>query len=213
MSTKEIIFVFILVFLGGFVASRLIEADMAATSSIPFLVMVGAFLGIIFNRIKHIDDLNLSRKKDVSLGFVEAMSDYSSVLVSLVDQNTTMDIFHKNLNEATKKMNSELNKFHVVCSQALGYALKANELELLNFKIVSLMLIMVQESAKVGEDKVVLIKKFLSEDVFSKLNIIRFKVINLVNREIGDGSGTVMFKQAIEKNNIDYKKMLSKVID
>ena len=105
MSTKETIFIFFIIFVSGFVASQLIKADISATAVIPFLVMVGAFLGVIFNRIKHIDDLNLSRKKDVSLEFVGIMSEYGTVLISIIDQNVKPETFHSNLNKATQNMN------------------------------------------------------------------------------------------------------------
>lgn len=207
MSTKETIFIFFIIFVSGFVASQLIKADISATAVIPFLVMVGAFLGVIFNRIKHIDDLNLSRKKDVSLEFVGIMSEYGTVLISIIDQNVKPETFHSNLNKATQNMNRVLSKFHVVCSDQVS-----SELELINFEIVSLMLTMTQKSQKLGEDKLSLMKELITEDIIAKLNLIRYKIIHLVNSEIGDGSGTDKLKLAIDKNNTDFKNLLLKTL-
>lgn len=170
--------------------------------------MLGAFLGIIINRIKHLDDLNMTRKKDVSLEFIEDMSEYGSVLVSLIEPNVKPDAYFSNLSEAAKKMNSALNKFHVVCDDQVS-----SEIELINFELVSLMQVMTMKAAELGEDKIALMKLFIGEDILSQLNIIRYKIIRLVNSEIGDGSGTEKFKQAIERNNTNYKESLSKMLD
>lgn len=196
-----------LLFLGGFIVSGLFK-DATVVTSIPILAMLGAFLGIIVNRTKHLDDLNLTRKKDVSLEFIEEMSEYGSVLVSLIEPNVKPDAYFSNLSKSNKKMNSAMNKFHVVCDDQVS-----SEIELISFELVSLMQVMTLRAAKLGEDKIALMKWFISDDIFSQLNIIRYKIIRLVNSEIGDGSGTEKFKQAIEKNNIDYKESLSKVLD
>ncbi|MCO7205026.1 hypothetical protein WDB89_00220 [Pseudoalteromonas sp. B5MOD-1] len=57
------------------------------------------------------------------------------------------------------------------------------------------------KSNEYGEDKAALLKWFVDEDIGSKLNIIRYEVILLINSEVGDGSGTDSFKSAIESNN------------
>lgn len=208
MSTKEIIFIFFIVFICGFVASQIINTDLSATASIPILVMVGAYLGIIFNRIKHIDDLNLSLKKDVSLEFVEDMSEYGTILVSLIEPTSTMESFYSDLNKINKKLSSSMNKFHVICNDEVS-----SEVELIYFDYIGLMQLMARKATELGEKKIALMKWFIKEDVFSQLNIIRYKVISLVNSEIGDGSGTENFKRAINKSNTDYKKAFSKLLE
>jgi len=85
MSTKELIFIFLLVFLSGVIVSHLFKNDLLSSGAIAYVSMASAFLAVIFNRIKHIDDLNLSRKKDTSLEFIKYMSEYCSTLISIID--------------------------------------------------------------------------------------------------------------------------------
>ena len=198
----------ILIFLGGIIATGFFK-DEVISASIPYLAMVGAFLGISVNRTKHLDDLNMTRKKEVSLEFVEDASEYGSVLVSLIEENSNMKIFFSDLNVANKKFISSMNKFHVVCSDETS-----SKIESLHFKLNELMLKMSTQATALEKepDKIKLITWFIQHGVLSKLNDVRYEILELVNNEIGDGSGTAKFKKAIEKCNADYTNMFSELL-
>jgi len=202
MSTKEIIFILLIFFTCGFVASEVINVSLTATVTIPFLTMIGAFLGVIFIRIKHIDDLNLSRKKDTALEYVQHISEYRSILVSLANPKISDDEFHFSLLDASKNMVGALDKLHVICSDRVSH-----KIELKNYEIISLMITMILKSVEFGENKARLMKWYVSEDILSKLNVIRYEILHLINSEIGDGSGTGLLKSAIDQNNKDFKKL------
>ena len=195
----------ILIFLGGIIVTGFFK-DETVVTSVPILAMLGAFLGIIVNRTKHLDDLNMTRKKDVSLEYIEKISDYGSVLVSLIESNISMKQFQLNLYEANKNMASSMNKFHVISDDKVSYGLEQVQL-----KLIKLMSEMVFEAYK-EEDKIELMKTYVKGDMFSKLNDIRYEVIELVNFEIGDGSGTEQFKRAIKETNVEYKKFTSEIL-
>lgn len=199
----------ILIFLGGIIVTGFFK-DETVVASVPILVALGAFLGIVFNRTKHLDDLNMTRKKDVSLSFVEDISEYGAVLTSIIEHSTTLDSFFSDLTIASKKMISSLNKFHVVCSDEAS-----SKIELLHFELSELMQVISKKAATfhTEPDKLKLMADLIESDIFSKLNIVRFKIIDIINNEIGDGSGKKEFKAAIEKNNTDYKAMLYKVLE
>ena len=199
----------ILIFLGGFVASGFFKDGFVFTS-IPIIVALSAFLGIVFNRIKHLDDLNLKRKKDVSLSFVDDASEYGAVLVSLIEPPTTMASFFSNLQIAAKKLASSTNKFHAICSDDAS-----SKIEDLNRKLtITLMIAMSEKAVELEHEpnKLELIKCFLSDGTLSELNDIRYEILKLVKNEINDGASTAKFKTAIEKSNAENVKALSKLV-
>lgn len=198
-----------LLFLGGFIVSGFFT-DIEVVASTPYLAMLGAFLGIIINRTKHLDDLNMTRKKDVSLDFIEAASAYGAVLVSLIDENITRELFFSDLDKTSKKFVTTMNKFHVVCSDDAS-----SKIEPLHFKLNELMIKMVTQAShlEAEADKLQLMRWFIANEILSQLDDIRFKIIDTVNNEIGDGTGTKKFKKAVVKNNTDYTNMLSKILE
>lgn len=50
MSTKEILFILLLVFSAGFISYQVVDSNLPV-SAIAFMAMVGGLLGVIFNRI------------------------------------------------------------------------------------------------------------------------------------------------------------------
>jgi len=207
MSAKEITMIFLMIFTCGFIASQLVESDLSITVTIPFLSMVVVFIGVIFNRIKHIDDLNISRKKEVSLEYIKYMSEYRSAMVNIINPAIKPDEYHSNLIDATKNMIGAMDKLHVVSNDQVS-----NQIELKNFEITSLMITMTMKSKELDGDKLELMKWLIAENILSKLNMIRYEIINLINTEIGDGSGTKKLKMAIEKNNKDFNNKLSELL-
>lgn len=203
MSTKEIIFVLILVFVAGFISSQVTNLSIPQHAA-PFMAMIGGFVAVALNRLKHLDDLNLTRKKDAALEYIKYFSEYRSALLNLIDPSVKDDVFHSNLMEATKNMIASLDKLHVVSSD-----LVSEKIELKNAEVVKLMVDFKGKSEEFGEDKKALFKWFVDEDIGSKLNIIRHEVISLINSEVGDGSGTDRFKSAIESNNDYFKSLFS----
>jgi len=196
-----------MIFTCGFIASQLVESDLSITVTIPFLSMVVVFIGVIFNRIKHIDDLNISRKKEVSLEYIKYMSEYRSAMVNIINPAIKPDEYHSNLIDATKNMIGAMDKLHVVSNDQVS-----NQIELKNFEITSLMITMTMKSKELDGDKLELMKWLIAENILSKLNMIRYEIINLINTEIGDGSGTKKLKMAIEKNNKDFNNKLSELL-
>jgi len=207
MSTKEIFFVLILVFVAGFISSQLTGAFIPQYTT-PFMAMIGAFIAIVFNRLKHLDDLNLTRKKDAALEYIKYVSEYRSALIALIDPSVNDDVFHSNLLDATKNMIASLDKLHVVSRDDVS-----KEIELKNSEIVDLMIEFRGKSHELGGDKTALIKWFVSEDIGSKLNVIRYDIIKLINSEVGDGTGTKGLKEAIDSNNAHFKTLFSKLVD
>ena len=206
MSTKEILFILLLVFSSGFISSQVVEPNLPV-SAIAFMAMVGGLLGVIFNRMKHIDDLNLTRKKDASLEYVKYMSEYRSALINIIDPATSDYEFQKGLMEATKNMIGALDQLHVVINDQISH-----DLELKNFEITCLMMEMRGKLTEFSGDKAQLLNWFVSEDMGSRLNMIRYDIINLINTEIGDGSGTSTLKSAILTNNDNFKQLCSKLL-
>lgn len=204
MSTREILLVLILVFASGFISSQIADASLPRYA-VAFMAMIGGFVAVAFNRLKHLDDLNLTRKKDASLEYIKHFSEYRSALLNLIDPSVKGDVFHLNLMNATKNMIASLDKLHVVSSD-----LVSEKIELKNSEVVKLMMDFRAKSTEVGEDKPSLLKWFVEEDIGSKLNIIRYEIITLINTEVGDGSGTKRFKTAIDSNNTYFKNLLSK---
>lgn len=207
MSKKEILFILLFVVATGFIYYQVVDTNLP-TSAIAYMAMIGGLLGVMFNRIKHIDDLNLTRKKDVSLNFIKFMSEYRSALISITDQSIKPEEFHSNLISSAKNMVGALDQFHVIAKDEVSA-----EIELKNFEIVSLMVKMNKKNQEMGDDKIALIKWLLKEDFLSQLNIIRYQIIKLVNTEIGDNSGPDKLKESIDKNNIDFKKLLSSMLN
>lgn len=207
MSTREILFILILIFTAGFISSQVVGTKLPV-SAISFMAMVGGLLGVMFNRIKHLDDLKLTRKKDISLNFIKFMSEYRTALISITDQNIKPEEFHSNLMNSTKNMIAALDQFHVVANDEVSA-----EIELKNFELVSLMVKMNKKSQETGDNKIELMKWLLEEDLLSQLNIIRYQIIKLVNSEIGDNSGTEKLKESINKNNKDFKELLSRILN
>lgn len=206
MSTKEIIFVLMLVFVAGFISSQVANLSIPQYA-VPFMAMIGGFVAVALNRLKHLDDLNLTRKKDAALEYIKYFSEYRSALLNLIDPSVKDDVFHSNLMEATKNMIASLDKLHVVSSD-----LVSEKIELKNAEVVTLMVDFKAKSKEFGEDKAALFKWFVDEDIGSKLNIIRHEVISLINSEVGDGSGTDRFKSAIESNNAYFKRFFSDLL-
>ncbi len=206
MSSKEILFILLLVFTAGYISSQVVDTNLPV-SGIAFLAMVGGLLGVIFNRMKHIDDLNLTRKKDTSLEYIKCMSEYRSAIINIIDPATSEEEFHKELMTATKNMVASLDKLHVVINDQIS-----KELEAKNFQITCLMMKVRQQSTLVAGNKDMLLKWFVTEDIGPQLNIIRLEIINLINSEIGDGSGTAMLKTAIHSNNDNFKELFSKLL-
>ncbi|MDP5145315.1 hypothetical protein ORI98_02525 [Shewanella sp. ULN5] len=206
MSTREILLVLVLVFASGFISSQIANVSIPHYA-VAFMAMIGGFVAVAFNRLKHLDDLNLTRKKDASLEYIKHFSEYRSALLSLIDPSVKDDIFHSNLIEATKNMNASLDKLHVVSSDIVS-----ENLELKNCEVVKLMMDFRAKSTEFGEDKVSLLKWFVEEDIGSKLNIMRYEIISLINTEVGDGSGTKRFKIAIDSNNAYFKGLFSKLL-
>lgn len=207
MKTRELLLLFLLLFLCGFIASELVKTNLSSTITIPFLSMIVVFLGVLFNRIKHVDDLKLTRKKDVSLNFIKYMSEYRSTLISITDQSVKAEEFHSNLISSIKNMVGALDQFHVIADDDVSA-----EIELKNFEIVNLMIKIRKKCNETGDDKIALIQWLLKEDLLSQLNIIRYQIIKLVNKEIGDNSGTEKLKKSIDKNNRDFVELLSNIL-
>ena len=207
MTTKEIFLVLILVFIAGFISSQL-TGTLVPQYATPFMAMIGAFMAIAFNRVKHLDDLNLTRKKDTALEYIKYVSEYRSALIALIDPSVKDDVFHSNLLDATKNMIASLDKLHVVSRDDVS-----KEIELKNAEIVDLMIEFRGKAHELGGYKTLLIKWFSSEDIGSKLNIIRYDIIKLINSEVGDGTGTSGLKEAINSNNAHFKTLFSKLID
>jgi hypothetical protein len=206
MSTKEILLVLILVFVSGFISSQI--ADLSIPQyAVPFMAMVGAFVAVALNRLKHLDDLNLTRKKDTALEYIKYFSEYRSALLNLIDPSVKDDVFHSNLMEATKNMIASLDKLHVVSSDSVS-----EKIELKNAEVVTLMMDFKAKSIEFSEDKTSLLKWFVAEDIGSKLNIMRHEIITLINSEVGDGSGTIRLKSAIDSNNAYFKSLFSRLL-
>tara|TARA_R110000796_G_scaffold8899_3_gene30451 strand:+ start:9258 stop:9881 length:624 start_codon:yes stop_codon:yes gene_type:complete len=206
MSTKEILLVLLLVFVSGFISSQI--ADLSIPQyAVPFMAMVGAFVAVALNRLKHLDDLNLTRKKDTALEYIKYFSEYRSALLNLIDPSVKDDVFHSNLMEATKNMIASLDKLHVVSSDSVS-----EKIELKNAEVVTLMMNFKAKSIEFPEDKTSLLKWFVAEDIGSKLNIIRHEIITLINSEVGDGSGTIKLKSAIDSNNAYFKSLFSRLL-
>ena len=206
MSTREKLLVLILVFVSGFMLSQVADASIPQYA-VPFMAMVGGFIAVALSRLKHLDDLNLARKKDAALEYIKYFSEYRSALLNLIDPSVKDDVFHSNLIEATKNMIASLDKLHVVSSDTVS-----EKIELKNTEVVKLMTDFRAKSTELGEDKVSLLKWFVEEDVGSKLNLLRYEIIKLINFEVGDGSGTIKFKAAIMSNNSYFKNLLSKIL-
>ena len=203
MSTKEILLILILVFVSGFISSQI--ADLSIPQyAVPFMAMIGGFVAVALNRLKHLDDLNLTRKKDTALEYIKYFSEYRSALLNLIDPSVKDDVFHSNLMEATKNMIASLDKLHVVSSDSVS-----EKIELKNAEVVTLMMDFKAKSIEFAEDKTSLLKWFVAEDIGSKLNIIRHEIITLINSEVGDGSGTIGLKSAIDSNNAYFKSLFS----
>jgi hypothetical protein len=208
MKTRELLLIFLLLFLCGFVASELVKTTFSSTITIPFLSVMVVLLGVLFTWLKHLEDLKLTRKKDVSLNFIKFMSEYRSSLISITDPYLKPEEFHSNLLNSTRSMIGALDQFHVISNDDISA-----EIELKNFEIVSVMIRMTKKSREVGEDKKALLQWLLKEDLLSQLNVIRYQIIKLVNEEIGDNSGTEKLKQSIDKNNSDFKELLSNILN
>jgi len=204
MTTREIFSILLLIFITGFISSQLMDTALPQLT-IPFMAMVGGFIAVALNRLKHHDDLNLARKKDAALEYIRYVSEYRSALINIIDQSVTNEVFHSQLMFATKNMIAALDKLHVVSNDIIS-----NKIELKNAEIVSLVLEVRRKAQDYPEDKLSLIKWFVEADFGSKLNLIRYEIIDLVNSEIGDGSGTKLFREAIETNNKHFKELLSK---
>ena len=73
-----------------------------------------------------------------------------------------------------------MNKFHVVCSDDAS-----SKIESIHFKLNALMLKMCTQASSFEEetDKIKLMTWFITNDVFSKLNDIRYEILDLVNNE------------------------------
>ncbi|NQZ25039.1 MAG: hypothetical protein HRT55_01830 [Colwellia sp.] len=207
MKTRALLLLFLLLFLCGFTASELVKTDLSSTITIPFLSVIVVLLGILFTWLKHLDDLNLTRKKDVSLNFIKFMSEYRSALISIIDPYVKSEEFHSNLLNSTRNMVGALDQFHVIAKDDISA-----EIELKNFEIISIMIKMNKKSHEAGDDKMVLIQWLLKEDLLSQLNVIRYQIIKLVNKEIGDSSGAEKLRKSIDKNNCDFKKLLSNTL-
>lgn len=144
----------------------------------------------------------------MSLEYVKHMSEYRSALINIIDPSTGEVEFHKGLMEATKNMIGSLDKLHVVINDQISH-----ELELKNFEITCLMMEMRRKSMEYSGDKVKLLNWFVAGDIGPKLNMIRYDIINLINTEIGDGSGTSELKSAINNNNDSFKQLFSKPLN
>jgi hypothetical protein len=206
MSTREIFVVLLLIFFAGFTSSQLVDTTLPQLT-IPFMAMVGGFIAVVLNRLKHHDDLNLSRKKDAALEYIKYVSEYRSALLNIIDQSVSNEVFHSQLMVATKNMIAALDKLHVVSNDIIS-----NKIELKNAEIVSLMSEINKKSQEYPNDKASLIKWFVEADFGSRLNLIRYEIIDLVNSEIGDGSGTKLFKEAIEANNKHFKELFTNTL-
>ena len=204
MSTKEIILFLILVFTAGFISSQMIDT-LIPQIAVPFMAMVGGFIAVTFNRLKHLDDLNLTRKKDAALEYIKYVSEYRSALICLIDPSVKNDVFHSNLRDAVKNMIASLDRLHVVSSDDIS-----KSLELKNAETVNIMIDFRMKSDELGDDKTALLNWFVSEDIGAKLNAIRYDIIALINSEIGDGTGTKALKAAINSNNRHFKALFSK---
>lgn len=207
MTTREILLLTLLIFSCGFIASEHIQSDLPIISLTPILALIGAFLGILFNRLKHVEDLNLSRKKEVFLEYIKYVSEYRSALIEFSDHLLSTEDFHKNLMEATKNMVGALDKLHVVSDDDVS-----SKIERKHYDLLMLMLKMNQKLQECGEDKLSILKWFVSEDIGKQMNDIRYEIIRLIDTEIGDKSGTKKLKEAFEKNNSEIKASLSAVL-
>jgi len=206
MSTREIFTYLLLIFIAGFISSQILDAPLNPVA-IPFMAMVGGFAAVALNRFKHLDDLNLARKKDAILEYIKYVSEYRSALLNVIDPSVTNEVFHSQLMLATKNMVAALDKLHVVSNDIIS-----NKIELKHAEIINLMLEIEKKSQEYPNDKVSLIKWFVEADFGSKLNLIRYEIIDLVNSEVGDGSGTKLFKEAIETNNKYFKELFSNIL-
>jgi len=206
MSTREIFAILLLIFITGFISSQIVDTSVPQLT-IPFMAMIGGFIAVALNRLKHHDDLNLARKKDAALEYIKYVSEYRSALLNIIDQSISNEVFHSQLMLATKNMVAALDKLHVVSNDIIS-----NKIELKNAEIVTLMSQIQKKAQEFPNDKILLLKWFVEDDFGSKLNLIRYEIIDLVNSEIGDGSGTKLFKEAIEANNKHFKKLFSNIL-
>ncbi|QFU24233.1 hypothetical protein FM038_020130 [Shewanella eurypsychrophilus] len=203
MSTREIFSILILIFITGFISSQVVGSNLPELT-VPFMAMVGGFIAVALNRLKHLDDLNLARKKDAALEYIKYVSEYRSAILNVIDQSVSNEVFHSQLIEATKNMVAALDQLHVVSNDIIS-----NKIELKNAEVVSLMSEIQKKSQEYPNDKISLIKWFVEADFGSRLNLIRYEIIDLVNSEIGDGSGTKLFKEAIVANNKHFKQLFT----
>lgn len=208
MTTREILLLTLLIFSCGYIASEYIQSDLPIISITPILALIGAFLGILFNRLKHFDDLNLSRKKEVSLDYIKYVSEYRSALIGICDHSLSTENFHKNLMEATKNMVGALDKLYVVSDDDVS-----SKIERKQYDLTMLMTKMSRKLQECGEDKRSILKWFISEDIGKKMNDIRYEIIRLINTEIGDKSGTNKLKEAFDKNDSKFKASLSAMLE
>lgn len=206
MTTEKILVVLMLVFISGFISSQVMDTSLPKLA-IPFMVMIGGFFAIAFSAFKHQDDLNLARKKDAALEYIKYVSEYRSALLNIINSSVKNEDFQSAIIEATKNMIAALDKLHVVSNDVVS-----NKIELKNTEIVSLMMEMSQKSQKYSDDKRSLIKCFIKEGIFSKLNLIRYEIIDLVNSEVGGSSDTKLLKQAIESNNKHFEKLFLNIL-
>ena len=84
MLSREILIVFILIFVAGFISSQITDLS-TPKYAVPFMAMIGGFVAVAFNRLKHLDDLNLTRKKDAALEYIKYFSEYRTALINLID--------------------------------------------------------------------------------------------------------------------------------
>jgi hypothetical protein len=171
------------------------------------MAMLGGFVAVVFHRLKHFDDLNMTRKKDAALEYIKFSSEYRSTLLTLIDPSINSETFHSNLFVATKNMLSSLDKFHVVSNDTVS-----KNVELKNTEIVELMIKFRSKAEEYGNDKLSLFRWFISQDIGVKLNLNRFELIKMINSEVGDKSGTDGLKEAIYSNNAHFKTLFSKLL-
>ena len=211
MFKRETIYIIIIIMLYGLIIGLSVNSELTAVLSLPLLTIIGVFFTINFKHLKHSDDLNLTRKKDVSLEFITHMSEVRFVLADMANQKS-LDDFLSDFTTTSKDMNASLDKFHTICSDTVS-----KEVELYNSELIEIMLTITKKYIEivddVKKDKLKLLKWLIDNDIYSRLNLIRYEIIKLVNSEIGDNSGKICFKEAIEENNEKFKNKLSKMLE
>lgn len=194
-------------FSAGCLASNLIQIDLPAKELIAALTGLGAFVGVIYNRFKHLDDLKLARKKEASLEYVKFSSQHTSAILNFLTSTKNTDELTTSLLKAINNLTGALDSYHVVSDDDIS-----SQIEALHCEKIMLATLLQKKHLEFKDKPIELIQWFLQEDIGLKISSIRYKTIELINLEIGDKTGNKKLKSVIENNNIEIKKMLNNLI-